>query len=212
MTQQRGAGPRAYKSRRERRDEIVAATIAILTEHGLHAWKTAELARRVGVSEPALFRHFENKDAILTAAARHATGLLRARIDAGRPATASEDRVRGLVLTVLEAVEETGGAPIIVLAGQLSGVSPALRREIQGTLDAFRAHLLELFEARRAEGRHHAAPPSVLADLTIAVVQSCAIRWIISGRKFPMRQQAEAMLEAIDRASQPGAASRSGRG
>lgn len=191
--------PRPYKAREERRDEIVSATLAILTERGLHAWKTGELARRVGVSESTLFRHFRNKEEILAAAAARATELVRARLLEDRGGATPWERTRILALAVLEVVEETGGAPIIVLVGQLSGVSSSIRRDLQGTLEALHGRFLELVESGRSESGDAGIPPSVLADLAIAIIQSCVLRWVVSGRKFPMRTRADAMLEALHR-------------
>ncbi len=68
---------RPYETAAQRRDQIVDATIAIITERGLQEWKTEELAARVGLSEPALFRHFPNKRAILTAAVQRETAALQ---------------------------------------------------------------------------------------------------------------------------------------
>ncbi|RMG64377.1 MAG: TetR/AcrR family transcriptional regulator [Calditrichaeota bacterium] len=49
------------KSHQERQAEIKRAILEIISTQGLPALTTRQLARRVGVSEGALFRHFRNK-------------------------------------------------------------------------------------------------------------------------------------------------------
>lgn len=55
----------------DRQQEIVDAAIAIIAEDGIQRLTTKELSRRIGITEPALYRHFENKLAILVAILEH---------------------------------------------------------------------------------------------------------------------------------------------
>ena len=49
-----------------RRGEILAAGLAVFGEKGYEAGTMREIAARVGVSEPAIYRHYESKEAILS--------------------------------------------------------------------------------------------------------------------------------------------------
>jgi AcrR family transcriptional regulator len=48
-----------------RRGQILDAALAVFGEKGYEAGTMREIAARVGVSEPALYRHYESKEAIL---------------------------------------------------------------------------------------------------------------------------------------------------
>jgi AcrR family transcriptional regulator len=48
-----------------RRGEILDAALAVFGEKGYEAGTMREIAKRVGVSEPAIYRHYESKEAIL---------------------------------------------------------------------------------------------------------------------------------------------------
>ncbi|MER5970099.1 TetR/AcrR family transcriptional regulator [Streptomyces sp. NPDC002055] len=56
-------------SAEERRESIVRAAMAEFARGGYHGTSTETIARRVGVSQPYLFRLFPNKQAIFLAAA-----------------------------------------------------------------------------------------------------------------------------------------------
>lgn len=56
------------KQHEERREEIAAAALAILAEEGPRQLTARNLGERVGMDGSSLFRHFENKTAILHAA------------------------------------------------------------------------------------------------------------------------------------------------
>jgi AcrR family transcriptional regulator len=49
-----------------RRGEILDAALAVFGEKGYEAGTMREIAAHVGVSEPAIYRHYESKEAILT--------------------------------------------------------------------------------------------------------------------------------------------------
>lgn len=49
----------------ERREQIIQATISIMAEEGLQGTTTRRIADRVGVSEPALYKYFSGKKALL---------------------------------------------------------------------------------------------------------------------------------------------------
>lgn len=49
----------------DRQEEIIIAAIYIIAEQSAQGLSMRNIANRVGVSEPALYRHFENKDDLL---------------------------------------------------------------------------------------------------------------------------------------------------
>lgn len=59
---------RMRKSREERRTEIAAAALGIVGEYGVQGATMARIADAVGISGPALYKHFTGRDEILEAA------------------------------------------------------------------------------------------------------------------------------------------------
>lgn len=201
-----GSLARHYRPTEERRTEIVEAAIAIIAEQGLRDLKTAALARRMGLSEAAIFRHFGSMEEILVAAVQHEAGLIRDRLAKFEGSGTAWDRAEQLVLSLLEFFEETGGGPLVIVTGQVVRVSDEVRAPVTRTLSAIRQRLLEL-TTEVVEGSTETIPADRLADLLIAVVQSNGLRWVMSERRWPMKQSAVGMLAILRRAvGAPGAA------
>jgi AcrR family transcriptional regulator len=50
---------------------IILTTIEVIDEFGIHGLSTREVAKRVGISEPGIFRHFKSKSTLLLAVLEH---------------------------------------------------------------------------------------------------------------------------------------------
>jgi AcrR family transcriptional regulator len=57
------------KSTEARREEIIRVALKIVSEDGIHALTLREISVRIGISEAAIFRHFENKEGIINSLA-----------------------------------------------------------------------------------------------------------------------------------------------
>jgi AcrR family transcriptional regulator len=189
---------RDYKSTEERRSEIIAATLSILASEGLPGWTTAALGRRIGASEAMLFKHFRTKDEILQTALQQLGERMIGRLAAYTPPPAADvwRCCEGLILTVLEFVEETGGGPFIILvAGQLG---PSIRRNAQRSMRVFRDRILE-FCAATARSLPAGATPEVVIDLSMAIVQSSTLRWLLGETRRSPQAIARPMLDQVGR-------------
>lgn len=82
----------------QRRESVIRAAIIEFARGGYAGTPTASIARRVGVSQPYLFRLFPDKRAIFLAAARRCTDEIRERFAAASeglpPAAAHEAMAR----------------------------------------------------------------------------------------------------------------------
>jgi len=60
----------------ERKEQIIAGAMSLIFEKGISGMTMAGIAQKVGISEPALYRHFENRREILLATLERVSRLL----------------------------------------------------------------------------------------------------------------------------------------
>ncbi len=100
-----GVGAQRTVARRpkNRKEQIVRVAARAFSERGYHPVGVDEIAAEVGISGPALYRHFKNKYALLVAAAEGGARLL---LDAARtaddPALDPESRLTALIRALAE--------------------------------------------------------------------------------------------------------------
>jgi AcrR family transcriptional regulator len=124
---------------RATRKKVVDAAVTLLGEEGLAGVRTAAVARRAGVSQGALFRHFPTKAALLGAALESTLDALYTRFGEGMLARAGsgEDLLRSGVDALWEVYTDPtlyGGFELFLAAR----TDPALRA-VTGPI--LRAHL-----------------------------------------------------------------------
>jgi len=72
---------RVGTARGERRERILASAISLFEENGFHGAGIDDIAAAAGVTGPAIYRHFKNKDAVLVALFDRLAGRLAAILE-----------------------------------------------------------------------------------------------------------------------------------
>jgi AcrR family transcriptional regulator len=115
-----------------RRGEILSAALEVFVEKGYRAGSMRDIAARVGVTEPALYRHFAGKEALFISLVRLVTSRLRdeafAILDSLRP-----DALRGQIAAAL--ADRRGAvavfAPVLRTLITAAAHDPAVLAEIR---------------------------------------------------------------------------------
>jgi AcrR family transcriptional regulator len=155
----------------ERRDEILHAAAECFSTNGYARTTTRDIARRVGVTEAALYRHFPGKQAIYTA-------ILDRRMEAPDPVAVVEEAAqadddaavfRGLALHLLETVEADPTMLRLLLFSALEGHELA-RPFHEQRLRRLREFLTAYIDRRRRAGAFRDVEPALAARAFIGMV------------------------------------------
>lgn len=185
------------KSAEDRKAEIVVAVLRLADEIGPDRLTTNDVARAVGLSQPAIFRHFATKADLWIAVAGHITEQLDAAWQAAL--TGAEDpeaRLRALVRTQLQQIAATPAIPAILFSRELNIDNPRLREAFHALLMRYQGYLVAVLSAWRAEGglRADLAPADAATFLT-SLVQGLALRWALGARSMALVDEGMRLLD-----------------
>lgn len=171
----------ARKSTEDRRRQIVEEALALLADQPTGALTTRALAGRVGVSQPALFRHFRSRDAILAAVLDHVRATL-----SGTAATLLDggglERAVALAAALGAQVSQAPGL-LRLLAWDLEQVEPARSGGVAGLIAGQRSVVAELVRQAQAAGEVPAGVDARAAGAAlVALVQGTLLQWQLEGR------------------------------
>lgn len=121
---------------RDRKAQIVRAAARAFSERGYHPVGIDEIAAELGISGPALYRHFPNKYALLVAAAEHVANILSGAADsADDPERTPTQRIDAIVAALIAATVENrrdGG----LYRWERRYLEPTDHKRIRSTFDA----------------------------------------------------------------------------
>ena len=175
-----------------RRAELVSAALELLADTPLTELSTRQLAKRLGVSQPGLFRYFRSREAMLLAVIEHARADLGASVATALQEGTAVERLRSVVRVVLHQATVKPGLPRLLfsLSQPLDGpVGAALAALAMGQ----RRLLQTLIEDGCQDGELHTDPVASSARL-LALVQGTLFHWLVGGRVGGL--DADALVDA----------------
>ena len=132
-----------------RQAEILDCAAALVAESGLAQLTMKRLAERVGFTEPAIYRHYAGKSALLAALIARLGSRLIGTMEqiAGDRRIPPQERILGMVRHHVSLLRATRGLPILILAEGLSSGDRELVDRIGGVMRRY----LELLSAVTVE-------------------------------------------------------------
>lgn len=176
-----------------RQDQIAQAALAVVAQHGIRRLSIASVARRVGVVPSALYRHFENKDAIVDTV----MGLVRERllenVRAVTLATSDPfEQLRLLLARHVQFIKEHHALPRIIFSEQVYEGRPGRRRAMFRTIQTYLSQVADIVRRGQAEGRMRKdVDPGTVAVLFLGLIQPAAILCHMSDGEFDITQHSE---------------------
>lgn len=177
-----------------RRAETVEAVISLAAERNPGDITTAAIAKRLGLTQGALFRHFPNKDAILEAVMAWVTDRLLSRIEAAMAGAATPlAAMEAAFLAHAAFVSEHPGVPRMLFGELQRSEDTAAKRLVRTLLARYRERLARLVEQGKQEGDIAAdVDTGVALSGFIGTLQGLVIQSLLSGEPGRIREGAPA--------------------
>jgi TetR/AcrR family transcriptional regulator len=160
-------------SRNDRRQQILEAFALMLEESPGARITTAALARQVGVSEAALYRHFPSKAKMIEGLIEFMEASVFTRITRIlEEETSAESRCRNLLWLLLTFAERNPGFARLLAGDALQGETERLRSRMRQFFDRLETQLRQILREGGARGDlAEEPPPHAAANLLLAVAE-----------------------------------------
>jgi len=172
----------------QRRQQILEALAQMLEANPGSRITTAGLARQVGVSEAALYRHFPSKSKMFEGLIEFIEDTLFSRINIilSEERTAAQ-RCEKMLMLLLAFAERNPGITRILTGDALAGESERLHTRVAQLYDRFETQLKQVIrEAEMREGLRPAIPLPAAANLLMAAAEGRISQYVRSGfRRSP---------------------------
>jgi AcrR family transcriptional regulator len=176
----------------ERREEIIRVTLELAARQGVDDVTTQDMAKEMGVTQGAVFRHFPSKDAIWLAVMQWVRKQLMAVL--GRAAAEGHDPLDSLQRMFFAHIDFIAGHPAIprvLMSEHLHGRSTALRQLVTEIMLAYETKVADLLQAAQEQGLARAdLDPHAAATLYIGMIQGLVLQTSILRGQCTLAEQA----------------------
>jgi len=172
----------------QRRQQILEALAQMLEANPGDRITTAGLARQVGVSEAALYRHFPSKSKMFEGLIEFIEETLFSRVSIIlREENTAARRCEKMIALLLAFSERNPGISRILTGDALAGETERLHTRVAQLFDRFETQLRQVIrEAEMREGLRPALPLPAAANLLMASAEGRISQYVRSGfRRLP---------------------------
>src|SRR5512138_801467 len=176
----------------ERRTLTIETAVARAGEQTPGDITTGAIAERMGLTQPALFRHFPTKDAIWAGVMEWVSERILANADRAASSAASPLAALEAVFGAhIELVARHPGVPRILLAELQRGEDTAAKRLVRTLLRRYGERIRALVEAGKERGEvARDTDVDAAATLFIGTIQGLVLSALLSGRTARLRSDA----------------------
>ncbi len=185
----------------EAKKAVLLAAAWVIRERGPRSATLKNIANRVKITEPAIFRHFEGVDGLFTELFRTVERIY-ARISQGyNMELYGWERLKPALLSMVDILADSNDlAYIIIYARQVFGGYPDLRERL-GELEAdLQGRLLACIQEsiERKEVRTEVSPETMAAMLS-GMANATVAQWIVGGYSFDLKATIRTRLDELEK-------------
>ena len=183
-----------------RQASLVEAALLLAAQRSPTDITTADLARAVGISQGAVFKHFASKETIWLAALDWTAETLMTRLQkaAGGAATAALPALRAVFLAHVDFVTAYPGVPRLIFQELQRPGDTALKSRVRALMQRYRQLLLTVLQqAQTQQALRPGIDLQAAAVLFIGSVQGLVMQAMISNNVHAMAAQAPGVFAIL---------------
>ncbi len=183
----------------DRQVQIINAAIKLMGEGGIQNLTTKNLAKEVGLTEPALYRHFSDKDDIL----KKVLDYLRSRImHRLKTVTTSDvparDKLRELVIGQFTAFTNRPEVVVVLLSEGLYQNNRELSALIYSIMQESAVYYISVIQEGQVNGIFRKdLQARRIAFMIMGSMRFCVIQWYLSGFYYDLIPKGEDLLNTF---------------
>ncbi len=174
----------------EKQEGIICAALAIINREGMKAITFSRIAKELGVTEPAIYRHFEGKKEFIKSLYLYARSRIAKKILSDLEVETPEQKIKSLFRAVFEHLDAVKGVNIILLAHAIVENDSELKELMFTICRSLTGELEEIIREGMEQGEFRADLDSdLMAGCFLGLVQGRVVDYYLSGQKCSLSDQ-----------------------
>lgn len=182
----------------ERKEQIINEAIKIIHQEGYGALSIRELSKRVGITEPAIYRHFLNKDDIIKGILDRIYHFGNHLFERAKTKETLTEKLKMFIISHFEFFEDRPEMTSVVFSEDIFLHNKELETKLGELMKQRKRMLIQLFESARREGIEIKGDPEDISLILLGIVRMTVLEWRMTGFKHPLKKRGSKLLKTIE--------------
>jgi AcrR family transcriptional regulator len=183
-----------------RQTQIIDVSIKIISERGIQELTIKNLSKELLISEPAIYRHFKNKQDILIALLESLKNQNRL-IDTFNPINQSSPylQLKDAIREVLQKLTANPAISAIIFSEELFQNKSELSEIIQNIMSSNTEYFLELITEAQVDNKLRSdISPNQISLIVMGSIRHLVTSWRLKKFSFNLMEHGEKLLDTFD--------------
>ncbi|MCO5269033.1 MAG: TetR/AcrR family transcriptional regulator [Brumimicrobium sp.] len=184
----------------ERQIEIMEAATNRISKYGIQNLTIKTLAEDIGLSEPALYRHFKSKNEILLSVLEYFKMEMQNRIQSiqFKEDDSYAERLRLIFNSQLQTFTDKPAIVSVIFAESIFHFDENLSNKVAEIMDLMQNYVLENVKNGQENGQYSKViGASTLTTIIIGGMRMTVLKWKLSGHKSNLMKDGKSVLNGI---------------
>lgn len=183
----------------DRQVEIIEISMSLIAENGIQGFTIKNLSKQLGISEPAIYRHFENKTAILISILdnfKEMAGMMSTLFTESDKTAIS--KVEFLFLRMLDIFTEQPSIISVIFSEEIFKNDTVLRNKILEIHNMNQSKIEDIIEKGQTENNVRSdMDKSTLALIFMGAFRLLVKRWDLNNYNFNLKQEGAKLINSF---------------
>lgn len=189
----------ARLSTTERQEQIIDEAIRIIHEQGYSALSIRELAKSVGISEPAIYRHFDSKEAIILAILGRVEQIGKDIQKQLKQLTDPRQKIEKFIELQLGFLEQNPEITSVIFSEDIFQPNGAVKDKIKALIQGRFQMILNMINQAKSQGLVVDANAEDLATVILGYIRMTVLDWRSSNFAFSLTSRGRRLLLTLDK-------------
>lgn len=183
-----------------RQIEIMEAATGLIDKNGIQNLTIKNLAADIGLSEPALYRHFSSKNDILLGVLNYFISEMKTRLSriAIDPDGSAADELRAIFQSQLQTFTDKPAIVSVIFAESIFHFDEALSIKVTEIMDLMHDYITGNVKKGQETGQYgKLLGAGALATIIMGSMRLTVLKWKVSGHRSNLLKDGIGILEGI---------------
>ncbi len=176
-----------------RKRQIFNAILHIISEKGVSYITTTEIAKLIGITQPALYKHFKNREEIILYFINELKVELEKIIKKANKGKDFFEKITILYEAHFDFVEKTKVIPRFPFSDEIHGESNKNKRLVFNNI-CFNYYQSEIEKIFKYNGVKN-VDEKICAKIFLGSLISCSLKWMLNDMNFPLKSEIPGLIK-----------------